>query len=147
MSQDGADTLGSKKATFEDPAVEGFFKSTTASPTSPNASSSSSSSPKSSKSSSHAGAIAGGVVGGLAGLAIIAGLVWLLLRRRKGKSSKQGPKYQQAPLEDNRLSGATELEDKVRMSELNGRQNGHEAPELDDGSNRGPSEMQADNRI
>ncbi|KAL8709898.1 MAG: hypothetical protein Q9225_007380 [Loekoesia sp. 1 TL-2023] len=39
-------------------------------------------------SSSHTGAIAGGVVGGVVGLALIAGMVFFLFRRRRGRYSK-----------------------------------------------------------
>lgn len=34
---------------------------------------------------SHAGAIAGGVIGGVAGLLLLLGLIWFLLRRRRSK--------------------------------------------------------------
>lgn len=40
-----------------------------------------------SSSNTNTGAVAGGVVGGIAGLALLAGLLWFLLRRRKGPSS------------------------------------------------------------
>ncbi|KAB2574686.1 hypothetical protein DBV05_g6600 [Lasiodiplodia theobromae] len=43
-----------------------------------------------SKSSSNTGAIVGGVVGGVAGLALIAGAVWLFMRKRKGNAAGAG---------------------------------------------------------
>ena len=108
--------------------------------------SSSSSNPGLSATSSHAGPIAGGVVGGIVGLAIIAGLVWLLLRQRKRRQRRQGTQYHQAPLEDNRISRPSELENKVRLRELNGRPDGYEASEMEDNSKAGPIEMQANNK-
>ena len=87
------------------------------------------------------------MVGGLGGLVIVAGSLWVWLRRRRGKRSNQGQEYQQAPLEENRLSGATELDDKVKILELQGRHDGYERPELHDGSTRDPVEMQGESRI
>ena len=119
---------------FQDPVVEGYFKTTTASKTANQSPSpSSSSSISGSSSSSHAGAIAGGVIGGVVGLAIIAGLVWLLLRQRKRQQRAQRPQYHQAPLEENKLP----------LHELNGRPG---APEMDDSSKPGPIEMQGESR-
>jgi hypothetical protein len=40
---------------------------------------------------SHGGAIAGGVVGGIAGIALIAALLWFLMRRRRRSLSRQSP--------------------------------------------------------
>lgn len=64
--------------------------STTAGNTSSNSASSSSSTP--------IGAIVGGVIGGLALLALLAGLVWFLLRRRKSKARAAAQEQQQAAL-------------------------------------------------
>jgi hypothetical protein len=46
--------------------------------------------PSAAPNSSNTGAIAGGVVGGVAGLALIAGLVFLCLRRRKKQTEQKG---------------------------------------------------------
>ncbi|KIM45559.1 hypothetical protein M413DRAFT_442230 [Hebeloma cylindrosporum] len=57
----------------------------------PQATSTPSTRSSSSTSKTNVGAIAGGVVGGVAGLALIAGLVFWLLRRRKNASSQPTP--------------------------------------------------------
>ena len=106
---------GPYPSTWDDATVEGFFvrsskynlstlywsynihlltshlATSTNSTSSPSGTSSpsSSASSSSSKSSSNAGAIAGGVVGGIALLAIIGGLVWFFLRRRRQSVPRQ----------------------------------------------------------
>ena len=86
------------------------------------------------------------MIGGVVGLAIIAGLVWLLLRQRKGRQRGQGPQYHQAPLEDKSRLESPGKENKLGLHELNGRPDGYEAPEMEDSSKPGPIEMQGDNR-
>lgn len=55
--------------------------------------------------SNHAGAIAGGVVGGIVGLALILGLAWSLLRRRR--KTKNGNGFHDKPeLENTEVAGA-----------------------------------------
>src|SRR4030095_10785409 len=63
------------------------------SPSGTSSPSSSATSGSSSSTSSNAGAIAGGVVGGIAGLALIVGLLWFFIRRRKQSRPQAHPTH------------------------------------------------------
>jgi len=77
---DGAFNTTVAKAETSSPESTGTPKPTGTAPASPsNSPAASGSKPK----KSHAGAIAGGVIGGLVGLAIVAGLIFWLIRRRR----------------------------------------------------------------
>ncbi|OJD30271.1 kelch repeat protein [Diplodia corticola] len=100
---------------------------------------------KSSKSSpNHTGAIVGGVVGGVAGLALIAGAAWFLMRRKKSNAAAAGTgaekanangrgeyAYQQAPPYEGpaEVAGEGMQPSPKRMSELPAG-GGHEVHEL-----------------
>ncbi|KAJ5468766.1 hypothetical protein N7475_006518 [Penicillium sp. IBT 31633x] len=90
-------------ASTSTPLPSSTMVSTTTSATSASATSTGQDSPtadaaNTSSSSSNTGAIAGGVVGGVAGLAILAGLIWFLLRRRKTARNNIGVPTDPSPL-------------------------------------------------
>lgn len=84
-------------------------------------------------SSTNVGAIAGGVVGGVLGLALIAGLIWFLLRqrrRRMGRNTAPAPHYQSSadpkyypvqPVEADSSRERAEMDAEHPMHELPGR--------------------------
>ncbi|KAJ5385426.1 hypothetical protein N7517_003337 [Penicillium concentricum] len=72
--------------------------SATQSSLSPAEATTSASAPENSSSSSNTGAIAGGVVGGVAGLAILVGLLWFVLRRRNRAKKSIGTPTDPSPL-------------------------------------------------
>jgi len=83
------------------------------------------SSSNSGSSSSHTGAIAGGVVGGVLGLALVAGAIWFLLRRRR--TSHNTPKV------------ASELDSaETQRHELGGTSAGHARSDVKPPMNQGP---------
>ncbi|KAH7342668.1 hypothetical protein BKA65DRAFT_295561 [Rhexocercosporidium sp. MPI-PUGE-AT-0058] len=73
------------------------FTNATSTSTSTSGPSSSSSGSASPPSSSNTGAIAGGVVGGVLGLALIAGLIFFFMRRRKRTAAAELPSQSQSP--------------------------------------------------
>ena len=133
---------GTSPATWDDPALEGFFqKSSATNPGSSAGTASQTPSPTPSETassnshgshSSHAGAIAGGVVGGVAALCLLAGLIfWLLRLKRRRDGHRLGyarPKEQprgELPVtasssEKNRVP--QELPDNYRSLEMDGSQ-------------------------
>jgi len=91
-SSNGGATAKDPEAGWTDPRLEAIWKKSTRS-SSTSGGNSTTSSNTSSKSTSHTGAIAGGVVGGIVGLAIIGGLLWFFLRRKRthDKSASWSP--------------------------------------------------------
>lgn len=51
------------------------------------------------------GAIAGGVVGGVAGIALVAGIIWYALKRRKQAAAEAGQPSQQEPTDPSKSPG------------------------------------------
>ncbi|KAL5342682.1 hypothetical protein BJX70DRAFT_394517 [Aspergillus crustosus] len=78
--------------------------------------------PDSDSSSTNTGAIAGGVVGGVAGLALIAALIWFLLRRRKQKFTPVPTTSYFEPTAEQKPEGfaTAELDDRSVRAELDG---------------------------
>jgi hypothetical protein len=88
----------------------------------------------SSGSKSNTGAIVGGVVGGIGGIAVIAVVAWLLLRRRKQQLHvAEVSGEQHYPAEKYRLQGELPGDNHRYEAELHG---GNVAPVEMDGSNR-----------
>lgn len=56
-------------------------------------------------SSTPVGAIAGGVVGGVAGMALVAGMIWYALRRRKRAAAEAGQPSQQESTDPSKSPG------------------------------------------
>ena len=125
---------GSSPEKWNDPAVQRFFEK--AGTTAPGSSSAGTISPSlsptstnpaaaspSNSSTSKKGAIAGGVVGGVGGVALIAGLAFLILRRKR-KQRYASPRMEQLPKESpgEEIRDPQELSETYRPLEMEGSQ-------------------------
>jgi len=88
LVQEYYNTSNRYPSTWSNPDLEAIFNITSSGPAAPSISSPSSSPSPSPSSSSHSntGAIAGGVAGGVAFLAVLIGLAWILLRKKRRNS-------------------------------------------------------------